>query len=271
MTTATAKLRSLLKWHGGKYYMTPHILRRFRPHRLYIEPFAGGINVLLNKPRSPVEVVADLDADLVRFWRTVRDRPDRLASDLKLVGYDRLNFEGAAGVVGHDDDVIHAVGFLVRNRMSIGGRGDAYSWSDRLRGGQPENVNAWQTIRAELPRVAARLQGVTVMRRDALELLAEFRHYRDALFYLDPPYLASTRTAPDVYAHEMTEAQHVELLGLACKARCQVVISGYPSELYDYMLAGWETFDRDIANHSANGKTKQRRTERLWIKPGVAA
>jgi DNA adenine methylase len=59
------------------------------------------------------------------------------------------------------------------------------------------------------------------------------------LFYLDPPYLHSTRAATDAYLHEMTEADHRELLDRLLLCRGKVILSGYPSDLYDRTLAGW--------------------------------
>ena len=46
---------------------------------------------------------------------------------------------------------------------------------------------------------------------------------------------------------------------------CYVVLSGYPSPLYDELYADWRKTDFDIANHAAGGKKKARETERLWM------
>jgi hypothetical protein len=57
------------------------------------------------------------------------------------------------------------------------------------------------------------------------------------LFYLDPPYLHETRSTTDEYGeHEMTEADHAELPGVLRQVRGKVMLSGYPSELYESIL-----------------------------------
>lgn len=65
----------------------------------------------------------------------------------------------------------------------------------------------------------------------------------------------------------MTADDHAELLEVLCSCRSAVVLSGYPSALYDSTLRGWERVTFGVPNHSGQGKRKQRRTEVLWIKP----
>jgi DNA adenine methylase len=84
------------------------------------------------------------------------------------------------------------------------------------------------------------------------------------LFYCDPPYLPRTRAASDAYAHEMTEGDHRELLALLRSVRGKVMLSGYPSELYDRALAGWPRHTFDLPNNAAGGPTKGRETEVVW-------
>ena len=62
---------------------------------------------------------------------------------------------------------------------------------------------------------------------------------KDTLIYMDPPYLMETRRSGPIYRHEMTTEQHERLLWVALGLRCQVMISGYFSALYDRMLKGW--------------------------------
>ena len=62
----------------------------------------------------------------------------------------------------------------------------------------------------------------------------------DVLIYADPPYLRSSRrNVRQLYLHEMTESEHVELLTLLLKCKCMVAISAYANDLYDTMLKGW--------------------------------
>ena len=47
MSEATApRLTPPLKWHGGKHYLTRHVLALMPRHLHYVEPFFGGGQVL---------------------------------------------------------------------------------------------------------------------------------------------------------------------------------------------------------------------------------
>lgn len=261
MKTAT-KLRPAVKWHGGKAYLARRIIARFPSHATYVEPFAGGLSVLLNKPPA-TEVAGDLDPGLMQFYRCLRDRPKDLINRLRSIAYTATSFAWACEVGDWEDVVDMAVRFLVRNRFSRGGFGKTFAWSDRLRGGQPGDANGWATILEELPAIAERLQGVELLHADALGVIGQYDD-RDTLFYLDPPYLHSTRTARQVYQHEMDDGDHQRLLGAIVNLEGMVVLSGYHCPLYDRSLRSWECYEFEMPNHSGQGKTKQRRVEVVW-------
>ncbi|POR42185.1 hypothetical protein [Methylobacterium sp. V23] len=78
---------------------------------------------------------------------------------------------------------------------------------------------------------------------DALEFLRTFPFTGSELVYSDPPYLPQTRRRARVYRHDHTPEQHVELLEVLLGLPCAVIVSGYRSELYDRMLAGWRSVE----------------------------
>jgi len=53
--------------------MREYLLALMPPHKTYVEPFAGGLSVLLGKPRTKCEVVNDINENLVMFFRYVRN------------------------------------------------------------------------------------------------------------------------------------------------------------------------------------------------------
>lgn len=108
--------------------------------------------------------------------------------------------------------------------------------------------------------VAGRFLHVLIENCDAKKLITRYDR-DDALIYLDPPYVSETRSGK-YYAHEMTDADHSALLAAIDASRAMVVISGYPSDLYDSAMKGWHRVETNT--HTDGAKA---RTEVLWINP----
>lgn len=77
---------------------------------------------------------------------------------------------------------------------------------------------------------------------DAVKYLRGWNPTADTLIYADPPYLMSTRKSGNLYTHEYSENQHIELiLELQSMKPAMVMISGYWSDLYATTLKGWNS------------------------------
>lgn len=271
----TATLTPPLKWHGGKHYLAAKLVAMMPPHVHYVEPFAGGLSVLLAKdPEGVSEVVNDLNGELTIFWRV-------LASDSHFPEFVRrcqaTPFSEAEWSRKAESEERHgspdryvtavetALRFFVLCRQSLAGRMDSFAplSRTRTRRGMNEQASAWLNAVEGLPAVHARLKRVVVLNRDALGVIRQ-QDGPGTLFYLDPPYLKETRTSPDVYAHEMTPDQHRELLGAVLACNGKVMLSGYRSALYDDALSGWHRTDFDLPNNAAGGAGKRRMTEAVW-------
>ncbi len=93
----------------------------------------------------------------------------------------------------------------------------------------------------------------------AHEFLAENDYQGSELIYCDPPYLKRTRTSGRRYRFDYEDSDHIELLELLKRLPCQVMLSGYPSALYDELLGGWRTLELQVMNQGGV------RTEKLWF------
>jgi len=105
---------------------------------------------------------------------------------------------------------------------------------------------------------------LTLLWEDALYWLASHTGFVDAagvMVYLDPPYLMETRSYQGkLYDYEFTVEQHLVLLDLILSWRnCNVMISGYYSDLYASKLAGWTTKSFQARTHTYTA------TEWLWF------
>jgi DNA adenine methylase len=93
----------------------------------------------------------------------------------------------------------------------------------------------------------------------AHRFLAEYEYRGRVLIYCDPPYLRETRSSQRRYRCDYEEQDHVELLTLLKTLPCHVMLSGYPSGLYDELLCGWQSLELQVMNQGGV------RTEKLWF------
>jgi DNA adenine methylase len=93
----------------------------------------------------------------------------------------------------------------------------------------------------------------------AHRFLAEYPFAGRELLYCDPPYLQHTRTSGRRYRFDYEEHDHIELLALLKRLPCRVILSGYPSALYDEWLGDWQTLELQVMNQAGV------RTEKLWL------
>ncbi len=126
-----------------------------------------------------------------------------------------------------------------------------------------EQASAWLSSVEGLPAVHGRLKRIAIRNMPALDSIRA-EDGPATLFYCDPPYLHTTRKAPDVYDLEMTAADHRELLDTLKGCKGKVMLSGYPSAFYDDALAGWSRHSFDLPNNAAGGSIKGRQSEVLW-------
>jgi len=89
--------------------------------------------------------------------------------------------------------------------------------------------------------------------------LADYDYQGSELIYSDPPYLMRSRSSARRYRFDYDEQDHVELLELLKRLPCRVLVSGYPSTLYDELLVGWRSVELQVMNQGGV------RTEKLWF------
>ena len=252
-------------YFGGKMTIGPAIAAVLPPHAHYVEPFAGSLAVLLAKQPLAHETVNDLDQRLVTFWRVLRDRPVELARACALTPHSRVEFEAAVGLDAVDELEL-ARQVFVRLTQGRSGQLKRTGWRQYLKPvGDTSMPDYLAGYVDRIAPVAERLQHVSLEASPALDIITRFGQYPDVLLYVDPPYLGSVRNKTwRGYEHEMRgEDEHRELAKALHDATAAVVVSGYPSDLYDLELyAGWD-------RHTITASTGQsgawaNRTEVLW-------
>lgn len=229
------------------------------------------MSVLLRKPKSYAEIYNDLDDDVVSMFRVLRsERASELVAALRLTPFARSEFNDA--YKDTDDAVERARRLVIRSFMGFG--------SDGHNGARPTGFRAnshrsgttpahdWANYPDHLERIVARLDGVCIENRPAIEVMAQ-QDSDQTLHYVDPPYIHSTRSTAHNstkknYRHELTDDDHAKLLSFLLTLKGAVVLSGYPHPLYDDALSGWTRIEREAL---ADGARK--RVEVLWKNPAA--
>lgn len=250
-------------YFGGKITIADRLVALMPEHDHYVEPFCGSLAVLLAKAPVAHETVNDLDGDLMTFWRVLRDQPADLERVCALTPHARA--EHAAAFSGDaDTDLERARRVWIQLTQGRAGVRSKTGWRhyqdpSGSSGSMPGYLAGYVK---RMPPAAERLRGVSLESRPALDVIGDFGRHARALLYVDPPYLSSTRSS-GAYLHEMgRDADHADLLAALTECRSVVMLSGYPSPLYDDALAGWDRVE--IQTATGQGGDWQNRTEVVW-------
>jgi DNA adenine methylase len=266
-------MNAILKYPCSKWRIADWIVSKFPKHHSYLEPYAGSLAVLFNKPPSNMETVNDLDGNVINFFQCIREDWVRLARLVEATPYSREEYDRAYLAAVPEDRYEKARLFLVKCWQGHGYRINQYKvgWKNDVQSRERAYaMRHWNDLPARILLAAERLKQVQIEQMPAVDLIKRFR-YPQVLIYADPPYLMETRTShvKSQYAHEMlTEQEHVELLEVLLQHPGQVIISGYESTLYKEMLEdrGWSK-----AICQSNDQSNKPRSEVIWMNYQVPA
>lgn len=282
----TRRQRSPVCWFGGKSGMVKDLVPLIPKHQIYVEVFGGGASLLFAKETSPVEVYNDLDSGLVCFFRVLRD-PEKFPRLLELcqkTPFSREEWDHCRKTWEESDDIVdRAHRWYVVARMSFSGIwGNSWGYGiTKSSRGMAGCCSKWKGVLDELPMFHERIMRVQI---DHSDFRAIFKRYDtpETVFYVDPPYVPETRKAGN-YTHELTIADHADLVDILLRLQGKALLSGYAHEVYEPLeQAGWTRKDFQTTCRAAgrtrvsglqgtgNVLAKQRRTESVWISPDHA-
>lgn len=250
----------VLSYPGSKWSMARKIVALMPPHCSYLEPYFGSGAVLFNKPPSNIETINDLDNRVYSLFRMVRDEPEKLAALVAMTPYSRAEYDAAYDGKKAVSEAELVRRFLIQCWQGHGFRsGYKVGWKNDVQGREAAYaVRNWNRLPGWIVEAAGRLKQVQITHEPALDLIKRF-NAPNALIYADPPYLLETRHGKQ-YRHEMSKADHVQLLTALQSHKGPVMLSGYDSDLYNKMLRGWHKVKFDIVAQQG-----AKRTEIIWL------
>lgn len=247
--TSAMKITALSPWFGSKRNLAPEIVKEIGPHRVYWEPFCGSMAVLMGKPPCVMESVNDLHGDLVNLARVIqhdqlgpklyrRLRRTMMAEQLHREAAERHRDRGYLGDVAPDVDA--AADYFLCSWLGRNGVAGTSSYNQgfcvRYTANGGHAATRWASVVDSIPAWRRRLRNVTILCRDAFELLPRIDDQDGTAIYVDPPYLVKGAK----YVHDFADADHARLAeALRRFTRARVVVSYYDHPALDDLYPNW--------------------------------
>lgn len=246
------KIKAIAPWFGSKRSLAPRIVAELGEHRVYWSPFCGSMPVLLIKSPCVMETVNDLHGDLINLARVIKHyhfgpvlyrllRRTLMHEDFFNESAEFLRTQLSPD--RHDGfDVERAYHYFIASWLGRNGVAGTKSYNFhycvRYTANGGHAAKRWYSVVRSIPAWRRRLANVTILRRDAFNIIERIGDAEGTAIYVDPPYL----TKGAKYVHDFEDRDHArlaELLGRFTKAR--VVVSYYDDPRLDklYPAGRW--------------------------------
>ncbi len=174
-----------LSYVGGKNRLAKRIIGEIPPHTTYVEPFAGGAQVLFRKLPSRIEVINDLDGELVNFYRICQAHHDELVRYMRFTLLSRKWFDLLQNIRPESlTDIQRAARYFFLLKSAYGGRVTRQNYAIHVV--QRPNFSTAR-IRDVIEQTHDRLARVQIECLPYERVLQRYDR-KQTFFYLDPPY-----------------------------------------------------------------------------------
>lgn len=256
-------ITAIAPWFGSKRNLGPAIVKELGRHRVYWEPFCGSLAVLLAKPPCVMETVNDLHGDIINLARVLKAEPSALdlyGRAARLVFHEDLFHEAAERVRVRGQqpatdvpDVDRAEDFLITSWFGRNGVSGTSSYNSnfcvRYTANGGHAAKRWHSVCASIPDWHERLRNVTILNRDAFELLDRIDDADGTAIYCDPPYLVKGAK----YVHDFDGPDHARLAEALHRFKAaRVVVSYYDHPALADLYPGWSKRSIEITKALVN-------------------
>ncbi len=207
---------SFIGWIGGKRLLRKAILERFPIDEIgrYIEVFGGAGWVLFAKEKKAgqLEVYNDINGNLVNLFRCVKYHCGELQRELDWMLTSREQFYNCIEQLNTQGltDIQRAARFFYTVKISFGCDYRTYATSSKT----IDNIVSY------LEKVKERLKGVNIEQKDFADLIKVYDR-KNALFYLDPPYMGTEK----YYDSPFTAEDHIRLKSVLDNLKGRFILS----------------------------------------------
>ncbi len=225
VNVASVPQRSPFRYPGGKTWLVPlfrrWLMRSPKQPAVLVEPFAGGGIISLTAAFEQLAervVMVELDRQIAAVWKTI------LGGDAEWLAKRILSFElnvdSAKAELAKSPSSNRELAFqtILKNRTAHGGI--LAEGAGVLKNGENGKgiLSRWypQTIAKRITNIEFVRRRINFIEGDAFVELTRFRDERNAVFFIDPPYTASGKSAGSrLYNH--SEVDHERLFAMCEK------------------------------------------------------
>ena len=270
------KIKAIAPWFGGKRTLAPEIIAEFGPHRAYWEPFCGSMAVLMDKEPATMETVCDLHGDLINLANVIKCpiNGPKFYRRLRRTWMHEGIYDDARAELSKNtpDPVDRAEAYFISSWLGRNGTaglpdnrvGRAFCVRYTKNGGH--GATRFLGVVDSIPAFRRRLRQVTILNRDAFDVIERIEDADGVVVYVDPPYLRKSRN----YAHDLSGDDHERLaVELRRFKKTRVVVSYYDDPQLESLYPGWTkrifNVNKATANQAKRGTSDARAIEVLLI------
>lgn len=285
--------QSPINWYGGKggnsqRQLLNRILDLINSSKAerFVDVFGGSGIVCLNTSNKE-RVFNDKNSLLTQFFRVLKDEDLRqeFQKKITLTLYSETEFiEAKERLVKETrlkdeieslniDEIVDFYIATMQSRNATGAMMINQTWKCKgiIRRGMAMPVSSWlRNIDENLPNIVEELREIEVTNEDAFNCLKRWDDEK-TIFYLDPPYMQSTRNAKKAYGEfELDIEQHENIVRKLLGIKGQAIISMYDSYIYNRLSDnGWKKEEMNIKTSStiiSDSKLNTNKKEVIWYK-----
>ena len=206
VNVASVLQRSPFRYPGGKTWLVPRIRQwltslSYQPTE-FIEPFAGGAIVGLTVAAEGLAdhvTLVELDENVAAVWQTIlHDEGGGEWLAKQIVNFD-LTHESAKVILAQLPRSTRERAFqtIIKNRVNRGGILAPGAGMIKVGENGKGLLSRWypETLQRRILEIVRIRDRITFIHSDGMEVLRENAERDDAVFFIDPPYTASSKQA----------------------------------------------------------------------------
>jgi len=202
VNVASVPQRSPFRYAGGKTWLIPRIRQWLLKHggsnKELIEPFAGGSIVSLTAVFEGLVgqvTMVEKDEGVAAVWHIILEADAGWLADA--IGNFHLTPENARRAIEASDQSLESLAFatIVKNRVNRGGiLADGASFIKQGENGKGI-TSRWypKTLQKRIFAIAQMRHKIKFIEGDGFEICEQNAHRRDAVYFIDPPYIKAGR------------------------------------------------------------------------------